>query len=189
MIRDATYAGLLKRTRALLHERFVAWADENNRAADRATEFEEILGYHLEQAHRYLSELGPLDEHGVDLGIDASGRLASAGQRAYLRGDMPATANLRRRAAAVLPDDHPARPRLLLQFGVALWETGEYAAADAAIETAVAGAAALGDEALETTARLQSLLITYTADPSKVEGRMEDQVRRGHPGPRAIGRR
>ena len=107
MIRDATYAGLLKRTRAHLHERFVAWADEVNRAADRATEFEEILGYHLEQAHRYLSELGPLDEHGVALGIDASGRLASAGQRAFVRGDMPATANLLRRAAACCPTATP----------------------------------------------------------------------------------
>ena len=179
MIRDAAYAGLLKRTRAHLHELFVAWADEVNRASDRATEFEEILGYHLEQAHRYLSELGPLDEHGVALGIDGSGRLASAGQRAFVRGDMPATANLLRRAAGLLPVDHAARPRLLLQFGLALWETGEYGPADAALAAAIDGAAALGDEGLATTARLELLMTQYYADPSKVEGRVEDRVREG----------
>ena len=41
----------------------MAWADEVNR--DRGAEFEEILGYHLEQAWTYLSELGPLDERGA----------------------------------------------------------------------------------------------------------------------------
>jgi class 3 adenylate cyclase len=101
MIRDATYAGLLKRTRAELHQRFVAWIDETYRAHDRAMEVEEITGYHLEQAHRYLAELGPLDAEGHALGLDASVRLASAGERAFARGDMPATANLLRRAAAV----------------------------------------------------------------------------------------
>jgi class 3 adenylate cyclase/tetratricopeptide (TPR) repeat protein len=177
MIRDAAYAGLLKRTRAELHERFVAWADEANRAVDRGTEFEEILGYHLEQAHRYRSELGPLDEHGVALGVDASGRLASAGRRAFVRGDMPATANLLRRAAALLPGSHVSRPRLQFQFGLALWETGEYAAAAAALDAATSGAAALHDTGLEATARLTLLMKQYYADPSKVEGRVEDRVR------------
>lgn len=178
MIRDATYAGLLKRARAHLHERYVAWADQANRAADRATEFE-ILGYHLEQAHRYLSELGHLDAHGVALGIDASARLASAGRRAYERGDMPATANLLRRAADVLPDGHIARPQLQLRLGLALWETGEYAAAASALEAAIAGAAALQDTGLETSARLELLMQQYYADPSKVEGRVEDRIREG----------
>jgi class 3 adenylate cyclase/tetratricopeptide (TPR) repeat protein len=177
MIRDAAYAGLLKRTRAELHERFVAWADEANRAVDRATEFEEILGYHLEQAHRYLSELGPLDERGVVLGIDASSRLASAGRRAFVRGDMPATANLLRRAAALLPASHASRPRLQFQFGLALWETGEYGVAATALDAAIAGAAALQDTGLETTARLTLLMKQYYADPSKVAGRVEDRVR------------
>src|SRR4029078_13542420 len=79
LIRDAAYQGLLKRTRASLHERFVAWAGRVNDDRDRAAEFEEILGYHLEQAHRYLSELGPLDDHGRQLGRRAAERLAAAG--------------------------------------------------------------------------------------------------------------
>ena len=77
MIRDTAYDGILKRARADLHERFVGWADGVNR--DRGVEFEEILGYHLEQAWKYLSELGPLDEHGRAIGEDGARRLASAG--------------------------------------------------------------------------------------------------------------
>ena len=68
MIRDTAYDGILKRARADLHTRFVAWADLANR--DRGVEFEEILGYHLEQAWTYLSELGPLDERGREIGED-----------------------------------------------------------------------------------------------------------------------
>jgi len=58
-----------------LHERFVQWADRVN--GDREIEFEEILGYHLEQAHRYLSELAPADGHTRELGGNAARRLAS----------------------------------------------------------------------------------------------------------------
>ena len=67
LVRDATYQSLLKRARATLHEEFVDWAERVNRERGRETEFEEILGYHLEQAVRYRSELGPLDEHGREL--------------------------------------------------------------------------------------------------------------------------
>ncbi|MEO8251582.1 MAG: adenylate/guanylate cyclase domain-containing protein, partial [Chloroflexota bacterium] len=63
LIRDAAYDGLLKRARADLHERFVDWAEEINRRTGTGQEFEEIQGYHLEQAHRYLTELGMGDDH------------------------------------------------------------------------------------------------------------------------------
>ena len=79
LVRDTVYAGLLKRSRANLHVEFVRWADQVNAERGRALEFEEILGYHLEQAHRYLTELGPLDEKAHEIGRDASRRLASAG--------------------------------------------------------------------------------------------------------------
>ena len=92
-----------QRQRATFHERFVEWADRFNLERGRETEFEEILGYHLEQAHRYLSELGPLDDHGLALGRGAAERLTSAARRAFARGDMPAAANLFRRVVAILP--------------------------------------------------------------------------------------
>jgi class 3 adenylate cyclase/tetratricopeptide (TPR) repeat protein len=181
MIRDAAYAGLLKRKRVRLHEAFVVWADEANRASDRATEFEEILGYHLEQAYRYRVELAPLDEQGVAVGIDGAGRLGSAGRRAVARGDMPAAANLLDRASRLLPENHAERPRVLLDLGYARFETGEYGAAEAALQASIVGAAGLHEEGQETSARLELLLQHFLTDPGKIEGRVEDQVQAAIP--------
>ncbi|MDQ3895626.1 MAG: AAA family ATPase, partial [Actinomycetota bacterium] len=63
LIRDAAYEGVLKETRARLHEGVGEWAERVYRERGREAEFEEILGYHFEQAHRYWAELGPLDAH------------------------------------------------------------------------------------------------------------------------------
>jgi predicted ATPase/class 3 adenylate cyclase len=126
LIRDAAYRGLLKRTRAALHERFADWLEAVSGERDREVEFEEILGYHLEQAHRYLTELGPLDDRGRALGVRAATRLGAAGRRAFSRSDMPAAANLLRRAATLLPIEHPTRLGLLPVLGEALMEIGEF---------------------------------------------------------------
>ncbi|MFL6127681.1 MAG: adenylate/guanylate cyclase domain-containing protein [Mycobacteriales bacterium] len=126
LIRDAAYQGLLKRTRAALHERFADWLEGVSGERDREVEFEEILGYHLEQARRYLSELGPVDDHGRDLGVRAAARLGAAGRRAFSRADMPAAANLLRRAVMLLPPEHPTRLGLLPVLGEALMEIGEF---------------------------------------------------------------
>ena len=153
MIRDTAYDGILKRTRADFHERFVTWADEVNR--DRGAEFEEILGYHLEQAWTYLSELGPLDDRGRAIGEDGARRLSSAGRRAFARGDVPAAESLLGRAAALLPTDHPERLRLLPEHGEALLMTGRFDEASVVLEDAIGKAAvAPADAARATLVRL-----------------------------------
>ena len=177
LIRDTTYEGLLKRTRAELHERFVAWADEANRASDRATEFEEILGYHLEQAYHYHSQLGPLDGHGIDLGIQASDRLASAGDRALSRGDLPAATNLIQRAAGLLPAGDPRRPRLLFHLGDARFESGEYEVASQTLRAAEEAATALDAVGLAARARLKALHIRYLTGIGGLETSPEAAVR------------
>jgi class 3 adenylate cyclase/tetratricopeptide (TPR) repeat protein len=158
LIRDAAYQGILKRARATLHERFVDWAERINRERDRGTEFEEILGYHLEQAHRYLGELGPHDEQGLELGRRSAVYLGSAGNRAFSRGDMAAAANLLRRAATLLSEGDPTRLALLPNLGEALMETGEFAWAVVFLDEAVDGAKAAGDERLRADALLTRLL-------------------------------
>ncbi len=157
LIRDTAYGSLLKRERVDLHERFVEWADRMNRQRGRETEFEEILGYHLEQAYRYRTDLGPLDEHGVALGTRASQRLASAGRRALARGDFPAAANLIERAARVLAEEDPDRARLLVSAGEAFMEIGEFGTADAVLVQATAEADALGARPVSITADLVRL--------------------------------
>ena len=57
LVRDAAYESTPKRTRADLHERFASWLERV--AGDRVAEYEEIVGYHLEQAHRYVDRAGP----------------------------------------------------------------------------------------------------------------------------------
>jgi tetratricopeptide (TPR) repeat protein len=177
LIRDAAYQGLLKRSRALLHEQFVAWADVVNAERGRATEFEEILGYHLEQAYRYRTELGPLDDHGVELGIRAAERLASAGSRAIGRGDMPAAASLLGRAAAVLPVAHRTRPWLLIRTGEARLELGEFAVAARLIDEAIDVAAELADESLEATARIERLRLRYMTEAAGSDAQVTAQVK------------
>ena len=81
----------------------MTWAERVNRERGREQEFEEILGFHLEQAYRYRTELGPLDDAGRDLARRAATKLGAAGRRAFARGDLPAAINLLRRAGALLP--------------------------------------------------------------------------------------
>jgi class 3 adenylate cyclase len=157
LIRDSVYDGLLKRARATLHERFVQWADRVN--GDRATEFEEISGYHLEQAHRYLVELGLTDEHALAIGAEASRRLASAGRRAFVRGDMNAATNLLLRATSPLPPHAPARLAIFPDLGEALIQLGRFEEATSLLEDAVATAELVGELTLAANARLVGLLV------------------------------
>jgi class 3 adenylate cyclase/tetratricopeptide (TPR) repeat protein len=96
LIRDAAYNGLAKSVRAELHQRFASWLEQHSGSL---VEIDEIVGYHLEQAALYASELGRPDE---DLAARAGDRLAAAGRRALARGDFAAASTLLGRAAALL---------------------------------------------------------------------------------------
>ncbi len=182
LIRDAAYKGLLKRSRAVLHERFVAWADRVNQDHDRAVEYEEILGYHLEQAHRCLSELGPLDAHGRELGIRAAGRLSSAGGRAFARGDMPAAANLLRRAVALLPTESKDRLSLLPDLAEAMMAIGEFAWAEIFLDEAITTAEATDGPGLAASARLLRIRVrSHSAVPEDWTGQVVEEAKRGLP--------
>ena len=89
LIRDAAYDALPKATRADLHRRFAGWLETNGR---ELVELEQIVGYHLEQAARYLAELGRPD---AAVAAEASRRLASAGLRTRWRGDRAAARSRR----------------------------------------------------------------------------------------------
>jgi class 3 adenylate cyclase/tetratricopeptide (TPR) repeat protein len=175
LIRDAAYQSLLKRERAQLHERFVDWVEGVNRANERGTEFEEILGYHLEQAYRYLADLGPLDDHGRALRSRASERLGSAGRRALARGDMSAAAALLRRAAALL-EEGAERAALLVDLGEALTELGSFDEADEALITATDAASTAGDGRLGAKAELARLATTLYLGAAEDWGARVDEV-------------
>jgi class 3 adenylate cyclase/tetratricopeptide (TPR) repeat protein len=174
LVREAAYHGLLKRTRAELHVRFIDWLERV--ASDRVLEFEEIRGYHLEQAFFTLQQLTPSDEQVWQIGVRGSGYLSSAGRRALARGDIPAAANLLRRASTLLPPGHPERPRLRLDAAEALTEQGGFEEAKAMLHSAIEEAQELADRVLEATARIQELELRYTVDPEAVEGTILAEV-------------
>jgi class 3 adenylate cyclase/tetratricopeptide (TPR) repeat protein len=164
LVRDAAYQGILKRARATFHERFADWAERVNRERDRGTEFEEILGYHLEQAYQYLSELGPLDDHGLGLGRRGAAKLGPAGRRAFARGDMAAAANLLRRAVTLLPERDPSRVELLPDLAEVMTEIGEFAWGEVFLDEAMEAARATDDSQLEAHVTLGRLLIQRFGD-------------------------
>lgn len=160
LVRDAAYGGLLKRARAELHERFVDWAERFNAAhgVDNR-EFEEIHGFHLEQAYRYLTELGTVDDRALAIGVRASQKLAAAGRRAMARGDMPAAASLLRRAAATRVEHDVERLRLMPDLGEALEELGELEEAKRILQEAIDASRERGDANLAAEATMVLLSV------------------------------
>jgi class 3 adenylate cyclase/tetratricopeptide (TPR) repeat protein len=141
LIRDAAYAGIPKRTRADLHERFAGWVELHDRG-------DELVGYHLEQAYRYREELEALDDHTRSLGERAGELLAAAGSRALARDDVPAAVNLLERGVALLPAGGP-RGYALLELAIAFMRSGEFAVAEGVLEEALALGRTEGDRQLE----------------------------------------
>jgi tetratricopeptide (TPR) repeat protein len=127
LIRDAAYRGLLKEARAELHERFADWLQ--TKVGELVGEHEEIIAFHLEQAHDYRRQLGPLDHHGRELAARATARLHSAGRRALAREDLPAASNLLFRAARLFSVDAPELPEVLIELLEALLSAGDTAEA------------------------------------------------------------
>ncbi len=164
LIRDVAYESIPKKVRADLHARFAAWVEQ--RAGERAVEYEEIVGYHAEQAHRYLSELGPLDDRGAALAVLAGERLASAGRRSFDRGDMPAAGHLLARAASLLPPLHQTRLALLHPLAVALEETGPLERAEATLTEALESGRAAGDKSLELLAATRLIYVWLIRSPA-----------------------
>jgi len=169
LIRDAAYAGIPKQARAELHERFAGWVDA--RWGERASEVEEIIGYHLEQAYRFRTELAPADDRARALATRAAERLASAGRKASDRGDSPAAANLLGRAAALLPERDRARLELLLELAEALMDLGKLDDAGNVLAELADVARHSGERGLRLHAQILDLHLKFMTDP---EGRSEE---------------
>jgi hypothetical protein len=152
LIRDAAYESIPKEARAQLHAHFGRWLEDA--AGERAAEYEEVVGYHLEQAYRYQAELGPVDDAARRIGREAAERLGAAGSRALERRDAPAGLNLIARAVALLPVDDPLRVALLPNMRV-IQGASDLAWADAVLTQAVEAAARTGDRRLEAQALVQ----------------------------------
>jgi hypothetical protein len=162
LIRDTAYDALPKAVRAQLHERFALWLGEHG--AD-LVELDEIVGYHLEQAYGYRTELGPLDGVATAIGERAAERLMRSAERARGRGDIQAAQLLLRRAVDLLPEGHSERRAAQAAQAQVLSELGEFAAAATLRDEAEAAARAAGDEALLARLALSSLEARIQSEP------------------------
>jgi len=151
LIRDAAYDALPKAVRADLHARFANWLNEHGRSL---VERDEVVGYHLEQAARYLGEL---EQPNADIAERAALRLAAAGRRASDRLDYRAAHALLWRAVELL---RPIRLDLALELE-ATWHMVdvEGRAAAQAAEAIVERAEATGDRSGAMLARATALYI------------------------------
>ena len=148
LVRDVTYAGITKEARADVHERFGTWLEQREGP-------DEIVGYHLEQAHRYRAELRPGDPEVPALAKRAGDRLAEAGVRAFKRADPPATANLLGRAVSLLPSVDARRPEVLCELAFAESVLGEPVSAEAALTEAIETSSKANDRPTELRARIE----------------------------------
>ena len=169
LIRDAAYDSLSKTTRAELHERFATWLERA--AGPRIREYEEIVGYHFEQAYLCHKGIGSADEVLRRLGVSASERLESAGCRALARADLPAAIRLLGRASDPGMVDGARRARLLPELAAALIGTGhEEQEAERILAEARQLAATAGDECADAHAVVQQqILLVFRAEPGAPE--------------------
>jgi class 3 adenylate cyclase len=184
LVRDAAYDSMSKEHRAELHERLAGWL--RRVAGPRAVEFEEILGYHLEQAVRYRRELGSVDEATSEVAERAGAYLASAGERAFARGDVPATANLVGRAIELLTPGSRRRTQLWPLFVEAL-EIDALSRQREALDTGLAEAREAGDRGTELRLEILEIVYRSNTDPSLTQGEMSAAIGRARDELRAIG--
>jgi class 3 adenylate cyclase/tetratricopeptide (TPR) repeat protein len=161
LIRDTAYEALPKATRADLHRRFADWLEQHGQSL---VELDEVLGYHLEQASRYLDELGRPE---AEVTLAAGDRLAAAGRRAYWRGDDNAATGLLERALQLM---RPLRLDVVTELDLAACHLGDPRTAAAICDQAAERAAAEGDIPGEALARAANALYQSWMEPSRVEG-------------------
>jgi DNA-binding SARP family transcriptional activator len=165
LIQEAAYRTIPKSLRAELHHHFADWLEYV--FLTPAMQRPEILGYHLEQSVRYLSELRPAEAQSSPLSRRAAVHLENAGRAAHDRGDALAAMNLLTRAATLLPPDDPTLARLYTGLGTALTEVGQLEKARATLDQAQRIAAVSGDEGQRAHARVQALLLGLKLAPTQ----------------------
>jgi tetratricopeptide (TPR) repeat protein len=168
LIQQAAYRMIPKAQRATLHERVAGWLEES--IGPGTAEHAERGGQHLEEAYRYRAELAPLTDSDRDLARRAAALLASAGNRAFGRGDMPAAANLLGRSVALVDGHDRTALELLPDLGYALFEVGELEQANHVLTKAVEQGRARADRGLEWNAAVKLANVTMYTDPEGMDG-------------------
>ena len=141
VVRDVAYAGLPRAARAVKHAAVADWLqhDSGARVDDRA----DVLAHHRTLALELGRAAGELElaESQLEPAVQA---LILAADRA-LPLDVTAAEARYARAAELVTDDSPQRPRLLTKWGKALMDAGRFEASLRAFEEGTALLEAAGD--------------------------------------------
>ena len=141
-----------KALRAELHEGFAGWLEERG-GAESTFELDEILGYHLEQAHYFRLELA-----GTAAADDLAGRAAGqvAGRRNSCARSRRPPCGERSPAAWCRPASRrrPQATRGLADLALALARRGELERAQEVLRSAIEIARTVSSAAVEAHARL-----------------------------------
>jgi len=167
LIRDAAYEALAKSERADLHERFASWLE--GVSGDRLEEYQEIVGYHLEQAHGYRLELGSVGAESKDLAQRAATALLAAGRHAAARDD-PGAAGLLKRAGVLAEDGSLLEARIEIDLA-RVPATNTQDRLDM-LAHARASAEAAGDVATALRAQVEEIWVLAWIDPEGVGARL-----------------
>jgi class 3 adenylate cyclase/tetratricopeptide (TPR) repeat protein len=179
LTREAAYDAIPKSVRVRLH---TAAAERLAREPEGEAR-DEQMGYHLEQAHHAVRDLGEADARSQPLAERAGTHLAAAGRAAAGRGDVRAAAGLLERAAGLLPPADPGRPEVLADLHDALLFAGEIERSEAPVTELLAELAPDDDSLLAERARLQRTMLRFLLDPGATpanvfRGEVERSIRR-----------
>jgi len=169
LIRDAAYEALPKERRAQIHERFADWL--LGELAQEQGEYQEIVAYHLEQAHLYGKAIRRSD---TALSVRAFTELSTAGQRALDRNDLVAAKSFLNRAVETLPPGNLERAALMPQLGYVLTRLGEHESADEVLTDAIDSAIRQNDRRTLMLARLERERLKIGTDPQGSVHRVRD---------------
>jgi class 3 adenylate cyclase/tetratricopeptide (TPR) repeat protein len=150
LVRDAAYDALPIRRRAALHERYADWLEAQPIAL---AEIEELLAYHLEQAHRFRVSVGLNDETTIDVARRAGDHLLAAGLRANARWDYRAIVDLLGRAQPLLDEERWLDVAVTYGEALVFWES--MPAGLASLKQTVVDAERAGRDDIASQARLQ----------------------------------
>jgi class 3 adenylate cyclase/tetratricopeptide (TPR) repeat protein len=161
LTREAAYDGIPKSLRVRLHTAAAELLADEPEGEAR----DEQMGYHLEQAHHAVRDLGETDAGTQPLAERAGTHLAAAGRAAAGRGDVRAAAGLLERAPPLLPRPHPDRPEVLADLHEALLFAGEIERSEAPVSELLAGLDPGDHSVVAERARLQQTMLRFLLDP------------------------
>jgi DNA-binding SARP family transcriptional activator/tetratricopeptide (TPR) repeat protein len=122
LLQRTAYRSITRDDRARLHLAVADWLEDR-----AATGWEEFAGHHLE---RSAAERRAVGQDPGEVAVRAGMLLADAGDRAFRRFDLEATANLMSRARALLPSGHPRRAAVTASLAEVCQPLGRFAEAD-----------------------------------------------------------